>query len=148
MTLPVRSWAAAAASSRSSRASAWPARSWASSTLASTRYSRSLAYVGVSSGLTPRSLAQRAAAARSPWASSRRARSGGTGLSRLATAGPGAARSASLIASRAPAASPSAWRIHARVARPLASGWLSLSWRLRAMPSVACRRAASSSSRW
>ena len=58
----------------------------------------------------------------SPWASSNRARCAGTGLSRLVTSEPGAARSASPIASRAPAGSPVACRIHASVARPVASG--------------------------
>jgi hypothetical protein len=46
------------------------------------------------------------------------------GLSRLVTPESGATRSASSIASKAPVGSPCACRIHARVTRPVASGWV------------------------
>src|SRR5215467_14488491 len=83
-----------------------------------------------------------------PWASISRARCAGTGLTRPPTAGLGATRSASPIASSAPAGSPVACRICDSLARPVAIGAVWLAGRSRAMPSVTCRRAASSSSRW
>jgi hypothetical protein len=147
--LPARSWAFAVACSRSSSASASAGWSWASRTRASTRCSRSVWYIGSSSMRRPLSCAQRAAAAMSPWASSRRARCAGTGLNRLASDGLGAIRSASAIASRAPPGSPLACRIHASVTRAAASGWVfQVSCRHSSMPLVTCCSAVSSSPRW
>ena len=59
---------------------------------------------------------------RSPWVNHNRACWAGTGLG--LPAGPGDNRVASFMASAAPAGSPAAWRIQAKVARPAARGGL------------------------
>ena len=144
MMLPVRFWAAAAASilsqQRDGLAQGDLARAAPAPGLGTRAPEGSLA---PASGLRPRSWVKRVAAGRSARVSSSRARCAGTGLSKLATAGPGAARLASSIASSAPAGSPVACRIHANVISPAASGAVSTNWRHRAMPSVTCRSAIS-----